>query len=179
MVSFRCPCQTIQKGYLSPQDKNKKNTNQFQPSPPQTNTSPRRQTKYNNASFIFFPPNKKLTTNRKQFSFRLPGSGLWDQGVCPHFCDTRESPPLYRGLVFGRPFLLYHRSGHFTQPWPGWFYRPPRCGISRRLASALDFGLAGFPSAVFVCLCVCVFVWFVGLFWLFWCVIVCLVLCVV
>ena len=26
--------------------------------------------------------------------------------------------PLYRGvLVFGKPFLLYHRSGHFPQPW--------------------------------------------------------------
>ena len=43
--------------------------------------------------------------------------GLWDQGVFPHFCDTRESPRLYWGLVFGKPFLLYHRSGHFPQPW--------------------------------------------------------------
>ena len=43
-------------------------------------------------------------------------SGLWDQGVFPHFCDTRESPPFYGELVFGKPFLLYHRSGHFPQP---------------------------------------------------------------
>ena len=44
-------------------------------------------------------------------------TGLWDQGVFPHFCDTRESPPLYGGLnVFGKPFLLYHRRGHFPQP---------------------------------------------------------------
>ena len=43
-------------------------------------------------------------------------AGLWDQGVYTHFCDTRE-PPLYiGGLVFGRPFWLYHRSGHFPQP---------------------------------------------------------------
>ena len=42
-------------------------------------------------------------------------AGLWDQGVFRHFCDTRESPPLYGGLVFGKPFLLYHRSGHFPQ----------------------------------------------------------------
>ena len=37
-------------------------------------------------------------------------------GVYSHFCDTRESPPLYGVLVFGKPFLLYHRSGHFPQP---------------------------------------------------------------
>ena len=43
-------------------------------------------------------------------------AGLWDQGVFPHFCDTRESLPLYGGLVFGKPFLLYHRSGHSPQP---------------------------------------------------------------
>ena len=33
-------------------------------------------------------------------------STLWD-GVYSLFCDTRESPPLSRGFVFGRP---YHRS---------------------------------------------------------------------
>ena len=43
-------------------------------------------------------------------------SGLWDPGVHPHLCDTRESPPLYGVLVFGKPFWLYHRSGHLTQP---------------------------------------------------------------
>ena len=31
----------------------------------------------------------------------------------PHFSDTRESPLLIGGLVFGRPFLLHCRSGHF------------------------------------------------------------------
>ena len=36
-------------------------------------------------------------------------------GVFPH-CDTRQSPPSYGGLVFGKPFLLYHRSGHSPQP---------------------------------------------------------------
>ena len=56
-------------------------------------------------------------------------SGLWDQGVYSHFCDTRESPPLYRVLVFGKPFLLYHRSGHFPQPCsavccPDFFLKP-------------------------------------------------------
>ena len=40
-----------------------------------------------------------------------------NQGVYSHFCDTRESPALYGVLVFGKPFLLYHRSGfHFPQP---------------------------------------------------------------
>ena len=44
-------------------------------------------------------------------------AGLWDQGVLPHFCDTRESPLYMGGVVFGKPFLLYHRSGfHFPQP---------------------------------------------------------------
>ena len=42
--------------------------------------------------------------------------GFWNQGVYSHFCDTRESPPVYGLLVFGNPFLLYHRSGHFPQP---------------------------------------------------------------
>ena len=38
------------------------------------------------------------------------------RGLFNHFCDTRESPPLYGVVVFGKPFLLYHRSGHFPQP---------------------------------------------------------------
>ena len=41
-------------------------------------------------------------------------AGLWNQGVYSPFCDTRESPPLYGVLVFGKPFLLYPRSGHLT-----------------------------------------------------------------
>ena len=44
----------------------------------------------------------------------LNRSGLWKQGVYSHFCDTRESPPLYGLLVFGKPFLLYHRSAFPT-----------------------------------------------------------------
>ena len=54
-------------------------------------------------------------TMKKVFCLR---TGLWNQGVYSHFCDTRESPPVYGVLVFGvRPFLLYHRSGfHFPQP---------------------------------------------------------------
>ena len=28
-------------------------------------------------------------------------SGMWDQGVYPHFCDTRESPPLTGGSSLG------------------------------------------------------------------------------
>ena len=34
------------------------------------------------------------------------GAGLWNQGACPHFCDTRESPPVYGVLVFGKPFVV-------------------------------------------------------------------------
>ena len=33
--------------------------------------------------------------------FRHFLAGLWDQGVNPHFCDTREPPPFYGGLAFG------------------------------------------------------------------------------
>ena len=43
-------------------------------------------------------------------------AGLWDQGVYPHFCDTRESPFYMGGLSLGGLFLLYRRSGHFPQP---------------------------------------------------------------
>ena len=55
-------------------------------------------------------------------------------GVFPHFCDTRESPRLYGGLVFGKPFLLHH-SGHFPQPCSRhflifrWFLRESITGI--------------------------------------------------
>ena len=44
-------------------------------------------------------------------------TGLWNQGAYPHICDTREPPPFYGGLVFGKPLLLHHRSGlHFPHP---------------------------------------------------------------
>ena len=33
-------------------------------------------------------------------------SNIWNQG-----CGIKESPPLCGGLVFGKPFLVYHRSG--------------------------------------------------------------------
>ena len=36
------------------------------------------------------------------FYVRVVGSG----GVSPHFCDTRESPPLYGRLVFGKPLSV-------------------------------------------------------------------------
>ena len=42
---------------------------------------------------------------------------LWDPGADPHFSDTRESPLLYEGFVFGRPLLLYHSGFHLSQPW--------------------------------------------------------------
>ena len=52
-------------------------------------------------------------------------SGLWDQGVYPHFCDTRQSPPLPAGLVFGAgPFCTcpgcraFHESRN-PPPRPG------------------------------------------------------------
>ena len=32
------------------------------------------------------------------------GSGLWDQGVYPHFCDTRESPLYMGSWSLGAPF---------------------------------------------------------------------------
>ena len=41
---------------------------------------------------------------------------LWGQGVSPHFSDTRESTFYMHKIVFGKPFLLYHRSGHSPQP---------------------------------------------------------------
>ena len=47
-------------------------------------------------------------------------AGLWDPGGFPHFCDARESPPLYGaswGVSLWEALLLYHRSGHFPQPW--------------------------------------------------------------
>ena len=43
------------------------------------------------------------------------------------FCDTRESHPLYGGLVFGKAFLLYHRSSHL-QIFP--------TALARRVSSA-------------------------------------------
>ena len=63
-----------------------------------------------------------LVTNSLQLA--VGANWLWDQGVYPHFCDTRESPPLYGVLVFGKPFSLYARSGHFPQPC-----RDPGCMI--------------------------------------------------
>ena len=34
--------------------------------------------------------------------------------------DTfRDDPPFYGRFVFEKPLLLYHRSGHFPEPWPG------------------------------------------------------------
>ena len=41
-------------------------------------------------------------------------SGLWDQGLYPHFCDTRESPPMYGGFVFGNSF---HFHSVVSQKW--------------------------------------------------------------
>ena len=36
------------------------------------------------------------------------------RGLSNHFRDTFGNLPLKKGLlVFGKPFLLYHRSGHF------------------------------------------------------------------
>ena len=43
-------------------------------------------------------------------------AGLWDQGVFPHFCDTRESPPLYWGLVFGKPCFCITEVGISHSP---------------------------------------------------------------
>ena len=36
-------------------------------------------------------------------SYRPFVSGLWDQGVYPHFCDTRESPHYMVGLSLRGP----------------------------------------------------------------------------
>ena len=45
------------------------------------------------------------------------------KGFSNHFWDTFGNlplKPLYGGLVFGKPFSLYHRSGfHFPQPCSG------------------------------------------------------------
>ena len=58
-------------------------------------------------------PRQRVATPRRQAKSFC--SGLWDEGVSPHFCDT--SPPIYiNKIVFGKPFLLYHRSGHSPQP---------------------------------------------------------------
>ena len=38
-------------------------------------------------------------------------TGFWDQGVSPHFCDIFGIPFHIHKIVFGKPFLLYHRSG--------------------------------------------------------------------
>ena len=46
---------------------------------------------------------------------RLQGCGI-TRGLSNHFCDTFGNPLFISKLVFGRPFLLYHRSGHFPQP---------------------------------------------------------------
>ena len=54
--------------------------------------------------------------HRASPNFNHFSAGLWDQGVYPHFCDTRQSPLFHGWLVFGRPFLLYHRCGYFPQP---------------------------------------------------------------
>ena len=85
-------------------------------------------------------------------------TGLWDQGVYSRFCDTRESPPSYMGVDFGvRPFLLYHRSGPFPQPWlKQMLCKPPRgapprsarpAGERARRAYAVDLGadFMGYP----------------------------------
>ena len=62
-------------------------------------------------------------------------SGLWNQGIYSHFCDTRESPPVYGILVFGKPFWLYHRSGfHFPKPCYTFFGR----GISETKGDFLN-----------------------------------------
>ena len=47
-------------------------------------------------------------TPRKTIHLR---SGLWDQGVSPHFCATRESPPYEENSLWSYPFLLHHRRG--------------------------------------------------------------------
>ena len=67
-------------------------------------------------------------------------SGLWNQGVYSHFCDTRESPPVYGVLVFGKPNLLYHRSGfHFPQPWSSFILAHGQMGF-------VDSGSADLPQ---------------------------------
>ena len=33
-----------------------------------------------------------------------------------HFCDRESLRFFFKGFVFGRFFLLYHKSGHFPQP---------------------------------------------------------------
>ena len=63
----------------------------------------------------FFGEGSPTEKSWKPYS-NLSGAGLW---VYSHFCDTRGSPPVYGVLVFGKPFLLYHRSGHFPQPCSG------------------------------------------------------------
>ena len=57
-----------------------------------------------------------VTTAAPLTAHSLSASIVESLGVYSHFCDTRESPPVYGVLVFGKPFLLYHRSGHFPQP---------------------------------------------------------------
>ena len=68
-------------------------------------------------------------------------AGVWDQGVDPDFCDTRESPLSMIKLVFGKPILLHHRSGHSPQPcsekpWTEW-------GLCVSLRSPFFSGLKG------------------------------------
>ena len=53
-----------------------------------------------------FRPRKDIETRR---------SGVVGSRGYPHFCDTSKSPHLFGAFVFGKPFLLYQSSGHFSQ----------------------------------------------------------------
>ena len=41
-----------------------------------------------------------------------PNTGLWDQGVYSHFCDTREAPPLY-GISLWKALFVVSQKGSF------------------------------------------------------------------
>ena len=58
-----------------------------------------------------------LAINESNSAGRIPLGGN-TRGFSNHFCATRESPFIWiKYIVFGEPFLLYHRSGHSPQPW--------------------------------------------------------------
>ena len=47
-------------------------------------------------------------------SLKIPNRN--QSGIARGLSSETESPPLKRGLGFGKHFWLYHRRGHFPQP---------------------------------------------------------------
>ena len=56
-----------------------------------------------------------MASNREGRNSIWQGCGI--KGFLPTSVIQRDSPLYIGGVVFGRLFLLDHRSGHFPQPW--------------------------------------------------------------